>query len=261
MYGNQFLLANIDAGTQQIAPTFTVGSTTIGTFSKCWYAVIPRTWTVNNIPAFCGEAMPVTVLSNGTFGTCTYGTSILSWTPQANVGTYTIYKGTYGTVNSVAGTYMYGYAIVNGTLGTWSDPGQNTMGTGNAMGSYDMAWTQAVWITNPDSCVPSFANNMIAQSLFNFNTVISQRKKIYSANMAFTAVGSQDKSDLMTAFNWQANMRFFPNATVHPSIYFDTYWSNAFNFQLTVPSNVNGGYNGNITLTGITGLKNITEIF
>jgi hypothetical protein len=247
----QMLLANIDAGTQLVAPAFTMGTTGIGTFGTYFYSVVQQTMTQNLTPVICGESTFGTIMkSAGSLGTC-----VLSWTPSG-VGSYTIYK---GTANGATGTYMFGYVSVNGTLGTWTDPNQTAMGTGSALGSFQMAWTQSIVLPPVSAYAPAFANNLIIQTLYNYNTVISGKKKTYSAALSYTQIGSQNRYDLMTAFNWQAGMRFFPMVPEDPAVYFNVYWASDFNFTF-LNSSINGGYAGNVKLVGIEGLTSITEV-
>jgi hypothetical protein len=247
----KMLITNIDSGTQIAAPAFNIGSSGIGTWGNYFYAVIPQTYTDNVTPVLCGES------TYGSIGmTGTIGLGLLSWTPQGNVDNYIIYK---GTANGTFGTYMYGYVKISGTTGTWRDDNMPNTGTGASLGSFQMAWDKSVLIAQPDTYSPVFSNNIITHELFNFNTVISDRKNKVNITLGYSQIGSVEKYDLMQVYNWKQNLRVYPNVDGNPAIYFNVYWGNEWNFDF-VSSDINTGYKGNVNLKGLEGLKNITEV-
>jgi hypothetical protein len=66
---------------------------------------------------------------------------------------------------------------------------------------------------------------------------------------------------LQTIRNWRQDVRIYPQKEARDDIFFNVAWSGDWNFKLTTPSWINGGYTGNITLTGIERLINVTDVF
>lgn len=228
----------------------TVGVGEVGT--NYFYAVSMRTVSVNGTYEIFGESDYGAVLDAGTHE----GTSnILTFSLVDGAFDYMVYKGTA----DADGTYLYKYVNLSGTQGTWIDETVYSVGTGGTIGAYNLAYTMGIYLTAPASYNADFDRARVTHRMQNQDYRYYNKGLVFNASLTYEQISEGEKNDMQTVYNWNADMRFFPNFDEKPNVWFDVAWQSAWVFPFTVPTFINGGYNGNMSLTGLYKLSAVSE--
>lgn len=234
----------------------TVGEGTVGTAFIYYLVAISMSDNVN--PVFVGNNI---LLSDVAIcGTHLGSSNILKWTIESGADYYAIFK-----KPTVSGTLNYStYRIVGGTIGTWVDDNIGScvytadFGT---LRSDGFNYTNCIYLPETDtvSYNPVFNDNTVRHRLTNNNMVHYEQGYTYNATINFEQLGTEAMTDLKTVYNWKSDLAFYPNFNEKGTLNFKVVITGNFNYQLTTPSWINGGYDGQMQLTGIEKISNITE--
>ena len=249
------LAVNLDTSDLLNAPGTTAigtsGVDTVGT--QFWYAITSRTNTVNGTEEICGQSLISTILD----GTKHDGsTNTLSWS-LTGADDYIVYKGTADG----DGTYLYSYATVDGAVGTWDDPTITTI-FNSSIGTPEnnMAYTVGVNLPTPTTYSASFKKNKINHRTINNALQVYNRGNVYNSTTSFDHLLDNQRDDFEIVYNWNANIRLFPVADYKPSIFFNVIWNSDWDFTLTSPQLIQGGWTGQIQWLGIENISDASDV-